>query len=1101
MKKQLLALTFCIIGWSSLYSQTALNFDGTDDYVSAPNAGSLFEGSTTWTLEFKVATTTGGYAIGFNGQNYLLIHPCGMVIFYTQSGFIQSNCSVFPLDGNPHNIAVRSNGASNGSVFVDGNPVAMLGNSSTGLLGISTSPFNIGGTPAAGFCAATIDDVRMWNYARTNLEISSDKNSCLTGLEAGLILFYNLESVTGATMVCNKGQAGALYNGNLINMDPNTDFVTGYNGCTGSCLSCSFADQTVTATISTICPNTSTSIQIGSSETNISYTLIDASNSAILQGPTTGTGSSMSFNTGNLTSSTTFAINGYTNDAINLPGTSDHIRINNPFFAYSNTITVEAWIDFNSGQHLWAGQGTASVDNMTANVWLWHAGTFYVNDNGTWRSLNFPITVPTGKVHVATVADNTGMYIYYDGVLVASGTTPSSIIASGIRNNAGSVIDIGHDVRFPAGTPGRNTNFGIDNFTVWNTARSLIQIQNDMTDCFNGSEIGLVQRNNFPEGTGITTASVVGGSGLIVNPNGTNWVIGEKDCQSCNTELSTQVTVTVQDNTSPVISNCPSNQSANANTTGCSAIVSWTAPTAIDDCTASVNVTSTHNPGDSFSEGTTTVTYTFDDGNGNTSTCSFDVIVSNTMSPSSVEQMVSCNGGTNGAIDVTISGGNLPISFSWTGPNGFTATTEDISGLEAGQYFPSATDAAGCVISGTIDITEPAAISITVDGSSNPTACGAADGTALVTVTGGTIAGAYSFSWSDGGSYSSSVEDPTDMTAGTITLTVTDDNSCVATQSVSLSDPNGPSIALSSAAITDLDCFGDTDGEAQIDVTLNGGATSATYLWDDSSNSTTEDITGLGAGTYNVAIVDNNNCTAAFSVTITEPTELISVFSVSDITCNGDNDGMIDNTVTGGTPSYSFVWDDAATSTTEDISGLPAGTFTVIVTDGNGCTATNSGVIAEPAALTANGTSVDEIQGNDGTIDLTVTGGTSGFTYAWTGPNGFTGTTEDLTGLEAGTYNVTVTDANGCTTTASVTVGSQVGVDEISFSNFSLYPNPNTGIFFITSKDKSSYLITITDAAGRMVMSDKITGETTGIDLSKMERGIYFVTMRNENTV
>ena len=139
----------------------------------------------------------------------------------------------------------------------------------------------------------------------------------------------------------------------------------------------------------------------------------------------------------------------------------------------------------------------------------------------------------------------------------------------------------------------------------------------------------------------------------------------------------------------------------------------------------------------------------------------------------------------------------------------------------------------------------------------------------------------------------------------------------------------------------------------------------------------------------------------------------------TDALCNGDSTGSIDLTVTGGTAPFTYTWDNGAT--TEDISTLAAGTYNVTITDANGCTATASATVGEPTLLAGSAVATDALCNGDstGSIDLTVTGGTAPFTYAW--DNG--ATTEDISTLAAGTYNVTITDANGCTATASATVG------------------------------------------------------------------------------
>ncbi|MEZ4936506.1 MAG: LamG-like jellyroll fold domain-containing protein [Crocinitomicaceae bacterium] len=307
----------------------------------------------------------------------------------------------------------------------------------------------------------------------------------------------------------------------------------------------SITDLTPGATNGTVCfSNTGTTITTTASDNGVDYVLRDDQNDTIVDGPITGDGTALTFNTGTLTSDmnyNVYAVREYKGSGVDLPATNDHVRFSAPFYSYTNEITIEAWVNFNSGQHPWAGQGTPSVDNATTNVWLWHAGTFYVNNNGVWTSLVFP-SLPTGWVHVATVADASGLYIYYDGALVASN---SNGITNVIVNNAASVIDLGHDVRFPAGTGGRNTNTAFDDFRVWNFARSGIDIAADMNTCLTGSEANLVQLTAFEEGSGTAIQSITGSDATIVNA-GTNWVDGSGVCGFyCELEMSNLASVTV----------------------------------------------------------------------------------------------------------------------------------------------------------------------------------------------------------------------------------------------------------------------------------------------------------------------------------------------------------------------------------------------------------------------------------------------------------------------------------------------------------------------------------------------------------------------------
>ena len=232
-------------------------------------------------------------------------------------------------------------------------------------------------------------------------------------------------------------------------------------------------------------------------------------------------------------------------------------------------------------------------------------------------------------------------------------------------------------------------------------------------------------------------------------------------------------------------------------------------------------------------------------------------------------------------------------------------------------------------------------------------------------------------------------------------------------------------ILVTDTTITNVNCFGDATGA--IDIEIMGGTPAYTYAW--SNSATSQDISGVVAGTYTVTITDAGGQTVSESYTITEAAEITLTATPTDETCSGDADGSIDLAVSGGTGAYTFAWSNSETS--EDINGLAVGTYTVTVTDANGCTNTTTASIAAGTVVDVQFTKTDETCGgfNNGTIDLTVTGGSGNYTYVWSDPslNG----TEDPTGLSAGTYTVTVTeDGNNCTGTATIIIdsGATIGV-------------------------------------------------------------------------
>ncbi|MGB0982448.1 MAG: T9SS type A sorting domain-containing protein [Saprospiraceae bacterium] len=361
---------------------------------------------------------------------------------------------------------------------------------------------------------------------------------------------------------------------------------------------------------------------------------------------------------------------------------------------------------------------------------------------------------------------------------------------------------------------------------------------------------------------------------------------------------------------------------------------------------------------------------------------------------------VSCAGAADGTVNLTVVGGTAPYSYSWS--NGMTS--EDLFGVAGGNYTVTITDINGCTVNASAMVTEPTGITssaTTTDVDCNGNTNGAVD----LTVSGGSMP--YTYIWNNG----AITEDLSNVAAGTYSVTIRDNNGCSKVETVTV---NEPTVLMASGTATDVDCNGNTTGS--VDLTVSGGTAPYTYAWDNMM--TTEDLSGLSAGTYNVTVTDANSCSTVASVTVAEPAALSLSKSVTNPDCNGDADGTIDLTVMGGTGPYTFAWDNMMT--TEDLSGLSAGTYNVTVTDANSCSMTTSGTVIEPAMLAASVTITDVAcnGGATGSVDLAVTGGTGPYTFAWDNMM----TTEDLSSLSAGTYNVTVTDANSCSTSAMATV-------------------------------------------------------------------------------
>lgn len=283
---------------------------------------------------------------------------------------------------------------------------------------------------------------------------------------------------------------------------------------------------------------------------------------------------------------------------------------------------------------------------------------------------------------------------------------------------------------------------------------------------------------------------------------------------------------------------------------------------------------------------------------------------------------------------------------------------------------------------------------------------------------GGTGTPSYSWVRSSGGTGSGTGTNIPNLIPGTYTVTATGSNGCIISFTSTISQ--SPEIILS-ATPTLVSCNGGNNGA--IDVTVTGGTPGYTYSWADGP--TTANRSELVAGTYTLDVTDSKGCIASTSVTISQPAAIAITPTLTDVTCFGENNGVINLAVTGGTPDYSFLWNDG--STDQNRTGLALGTYSVTVTDANDCTATLTDLtISQPeAALSLSATQVNVLcfGQSTGSIDLTVTGGTATYTYAWTKTGGgYSASTEDIGTLAVGTYNVTVTDVQGCTATLVVTI-------------------------------------------------------------------------------
>ncbi len=470
--------------------------------------------------------------------------------------------------------------------------------------------------------------------------------------------------------------------------------------------------------------------------------------------------------------------------------------------------------------------------------------------------------------------------------------------------------------------------------------------------------------------------------------------------------------------------------------------------------------------------GTYNVTAT--DANGCSDTLS--IILTQPSAPISSSEThvnVLCKGFSTGAIDLAVNGGTAPYTYAWS--NG--QTTQDIDTLISGQYIVVITDSKLCTFNDTVFISEPLnALSVT--SVVTPINCfGNATGAINITTAGGTAP--YTYAWSS----TATSEDVTNLLTGNYAVTITDVNLCVLVSSqINVPQPLAP--LTISHTIDDVNCFGGNDGA--IDVTVNGGTAPYTYSW--SNGLTTQDLTNLTTGSFNVIVTDFNNCIIQDSLIFVPQPAASYILSTTntDVLCYGFSTGAIDFSVTGGTLPYTYSWSNG--QTTQDIDSLTIGSYEVIVTDSKGCKDSLTTTLIQPLtplALSITHTDALCIGGTQGTIDITAGGGTAPYTYFWNNNQ----TVPDIDSLNQGFYYCLVTDMHGCFDTISATI--------LDPNNNMVLSITNTDVQCFAGSDGTVNLTVQFGTPGYSYLWN--TGDTTQ-DLSNVPIGTYSVDVTDFNT-
>jgi gliding motility-associated-like protein len=409
-------------------------------------------------------------------------------------------------------------------------------------------------------------------------------------------------------------------------------------------------------------------------------------------------------------------------------------------------------------------------------------------------------------------------------------------------------------------------------------------------------------------------------------------------------------------------------------------------------------------------------TVTISDANLCVTTRSFTITQPSSISVTFTKRDVTCNGVCDGTATAIPSGGVGPYTFTWTpiAPS-FTSGLNSgaLTNLCANVYTVTVGDANNCTTTATVQISQPTQLSSTI--TTVAASCnGTCNGTAILTATGGVTT--YTFSWSNGAPNSATASA---LCAGNYTGTITDANGCQSSQPFTILQPAPINVTLTpSHPKCNAACNG------SISTTVSGGTPTYIFSWVPSGSG--QNPTNLCPNSYTLTVTDASLCSTQAAITLTNPPAVIANISFTNPSCNGVCNGSAAVTPSNVTAPVNFTWSAGTPTNGSAVSGLCNGTVTVLISDANNCTATQSVVIVQPSSLTINPSSVPSTCGaSNGSISVGVVGGTPTYSYTWV-PSTL-GTNSVATGLPAGIYTLTVNDSQSCTSTAVIPLGNSNG--------------------------------------------------------------------------
>ncbi len=384
---------------------------------------------------------------------------------------------------------------------------------------------------------------------------------------------------------------------------------------------------------------------------------------------------------------------------------------------------------------------------------------------------------------------------------------------------------------------------------------------------------------------------------------------------------------------------------------------------------------------------------------------------------------VDCYGDSTGAVQVIVNGGVPAYSFIWDD----VVSSPIVSNFAAGLHTVYVIDDWGCIIEDTITIYENPLIEDSIIIIQNVSCHGGNDGAVSITSTGGV--GSHSYDWSNGHTNTIQPDTNAGLFFGSYYVIIEDQLGCRVVDSVFISEPDV--LETEASRVAHITCFGQDDGIAM--AVGMGGTTPYTFYWWPGGQ-IGDTAFGLTPGVHTVTVIDAKGCMATDTITIIEPTQLMVNIDDSQTIlayCTGVNSASLTGVASGGTPGYTYVWNDnnIFPQTTTTATSLFAGVYTITATDSRGCIATDTEDIDTITATMDGAISTQQFSGNveiscfganDGIGIVSTWGAHAPYSYQWFGPNNFTATNDSIDNLFAGTYSVTISDTNNCSINRSI---------------------------------------------------------------------------------